>query len=92
MPERLLIVDDEPAVRLPLEAFFTGKGFEVLTAPTGAQAFEVFRSSGPDLVLLDYALPDGDGLDVLRRMRSTTLTCPSFCSLPTGRSTSRYKP
>ncbi len=76
MPERLLVVDDEAAVRLPLEIFFAGKGYDVVTAETCAQAIDLFRSSGPDLVLLDYALPDGDGLELLRGMKAHDASVP----------------
>ena len=76
MAERLLIVDDEAAVRLPLEAFFGDRGYEVVTAGSGAQALELFRSAGPDLVLLDYALPDEDGLELLRRLKSHDPSVP----------------
>ena len=71
MPDsRLLIVDDEMAVRLPLERFFTGRGFEVVTAGTVAEGLESYRTAAADVVLLDYALPDGHGLDLLRKLRA----------------------
>ena len=76
MPDRLLVVDDEPAVRRPLELFFVGRGYEVLTAGSCAQAAAVFDAAAPDLVLLDYALPDGDGLELLRRMKGQDASVP----------------
>ena len=75
---RLLLVDDEPAVRLPLERFFTGTGFEVVTAGSVAEALESYRSFPPDVVLLDYALPDGDGLGLLRQLRSVDDSIPAI--------------
>jgi DNA-binding NtrC family response regulator len=74
--DRLLIVDDEAAVRIPLDRFFAGKGFEVVTAGSAAEAEERFRSSAPDVVLLDYALPDVDGLVLLRRLKSADPDLP----------------
>jgi DNA-binding NtrC family response regulator len=77
LPEgRLLIVDDEPGVRLPLERFFTGRGLEVVTAPSIAEAIESFGSTTPDVVLLDYALPEGDGLDLLRKLKALDPSVP----------------
>jgi len=77
LPEgRLLIVDDEPGVRLPLERFFTGQGLEVVTAPSIAEAIESFGATTPDVVLLDYALPGGDGLDLLRKLKALDPSVP----------------
>jgi DNA-binding NtrC family response regulator len=77
LPEgRLLIVDDEPGVRLPLERFFTGQGLEVVTAPSIAEAIESFGATTPDVVLLDYALPEGDGLDLLRKLKALDPSVP----------------
>jgi DNA-binding NtrC family response regulator len=77
VPEgRLLIVDDESAVRLPMERFFVGHGFEVATAPSMAGAIESFGAMTPDVVLLDYGLPDGDGLDLLRRLKGLDASVP----------------
>ena len=76
--ERLLIVDDEAAIRLPLERFFTNSGFEVITAATQAEALEAYRSRPPDVVLLDYALPDGDGLGLLRQLKALDESIPAI--------------
>ncbi len=67
---RVLIVDDEPAVREGLEALLRSEGFEALTAADGASAVDLFGAAPFDLVLLDVALPGENGLDVLERLRA----------------------
>jgi DNA-binding NtrC family response regulator len=78
LDKQLLIVDDEPAVSLPLERFFAANGFDVKTAASVAEGIEAFEAAPPDVVLLDYALPDGDGLALLRRLRATDPQVPAI--------------
>lgn len=65
---RILVVDDQPTIVDLLSAVLTGQGFAVDTAGTAAQAVEKAAEQRPDLVLLDVSLPDGDGIDVRRRL------------------------
>jgi two-component system OmpR family response regulator len=68
--ETLLVVDDEPTVRELLAATLRFAGFAVTSAGTGAAAIEAAHREPPDLVLLDVMLPDLDGFEVVRRLRS----------------------
>jgi DNA-binding NtrC family response regulator len=63
--ERILVIDDEVRVRVGMRRFFEANGFEVLEAETAAAAEEEFRVRPPDLVILDYALPEKTGLELM---------------------------
>jgi DNA-binding NtrC family response regulator len=67
---RVLVVDDEPAMRAALEANFTRHGWEVTTASGTREAMERFRSSPCPLVITDMRMPDGDGLGVMQNVRA----------------------
>jgi two-component system OmpR family response regulator len=67
---RLLVVDDEATILELLSGSLRLAGFEVVTAASGAAAVRAATASRPDLVLLDVMLPDGDGFEALRRIRS----------------------
>jgi two-component system OmpR family response regulator len=68
--EQLLLVDDEENLRSMLTAALRHSGFAVETAATGRDALSLVPSVRPDLVLLDVMLPDLDGFEVCRRLRS----------------------
>jgi len=67
---RLLLVDDEENLRSMLEAALAHSGFDVHPAASGREALEAVRQVRPDLVVLDVMLPDLDGFDVVKRLRS----------------------
>ncbi len=69
-PARLLVVDDEATILELLSGSLRLAGFEVVSAASGAGALRAAASSRPDLVLLDVMMPDGDGFEALRRIRS----------------------
>ena len=69
---RVLVVEDDPAVAMPLKEGLERNGFEVSLVAYAAQVVPTVREFDPDLVLLDLGLPDGDGLDVLRDMRKSS--------------------
>ena len=64
----ILVVDDEPLIRWSLTERLKSEGYEVCDAETGAAALDAL-SEGVDLVLLDYKLPDTDGVTVLRKIK-----------------------
>jgi DNA-binding response OmpR family regulator len=66
---RVLVVDDDEAVRVLLTRYLEMEGFAVDQVPDGASALDAIASSKPDLVLLDLMLPAQDGLDILTRLR-----------------------
>jgi two-component system, OmpR family, response regulator RegX3 len=71
---KILVVEDEESISEPLAAALEREGFGTTVAATAADALESFRTRSPDLVLLDVMLPDGDGRDVLRQIRSSSRT------------------
>jgi two-component system response regulator MtrA len=70
MRGRVLVVDDDTALAEMLGIVLRGEGFDTSFCGDGAQALEAFRSSRPDLVLLDVMLPGKDGIEVCRQIRA----------------------
>jgi adenylate cyclase len=70
----VLAVDDQPANLRLLDAVLSPKGYRVIMASSGEQALELLPSSNADLVLLDIVMPDIDGYEVCRRIRSAPET------------------
>jgi two-component system OmpR family response regulator len=75
-PARLLVVDDEATILGLLAGSLRLAGFEVVTAASGAEAVRATASSRPDLALLDVMMPDGDGFEALRLIRSGGFELP----------------
>jgi two-component system response regulator MprA len=67
---RLLVVDDDPAIRQALELVLGVSGFDVATAADGRAAMRTLASERSDAVILDVLMPGIDGLEVCRRMRA----------------------
>jgi two-component system KDP operon response regulator KdpE len=66
----ILAVEDEPALRSILRALFEAENYRFIEASTAARADVEARTHKPDLMLVDLGLPDGDGLGVIRRVRT----------------------
>ena len=67
---RVLTVDDEPSLTELLAMAMRYEGWEVTTAATGTEAVQAARAVKPDAIVLDMMLPDFDGLEVMRRIRT----------------------
>lgn len=68
-PTRVLVVDDEPQIVRALKVVLREAGFEAIPAETAAQALDLAALSPPDAAIIDLVLPDGDGVEVTRRLR-----------------------
>jgi two-component system, OmpR family, response regulator RegX3 len=69
VPARILFVEDEPSISDPFSRALVREGFELVVARGAREALALSERSSFDLVLLDLALPDGDGRDVARELR-----------------------
>ena len=76
MTAEILVVDDERLIRWSLRERLTAAGFAVREAETGLEAVDAFAARTPSLVLLDLALPELDGMDVLKSVRRMDPACP----------------
>lgn len=74
MPHTILIADDDPKIRKLLNANLKSLGYETVLAADGRAALKAFDDFSPDVVLLDWMMPDVDGLTVLRQIRSKSST------------------
>jgi DNA-binding response OmpR family regulator len=70
MPGRILLVEDDESIRVQTASVLRDEGYDVDEAGTGGEALERFDRSEPDCVLLDVMLPDVDGFDTCRALRS----------------------
>ncbi len=72
VPIRILIIEDEPQMQKFLGASLESESYRTLEARTGKEGIELARTNNPDLILLDLGLPDMDGMDVTREIRTTS--------------------
>jgi two-component system KDP operon response regulator KdpE len=85
---RILIVDDEPQILRALRINLQARHYDVVTAAAGGEALHAAATHRPDLVVLDLGLPDIDGVDVIRKLRSWT---PVPIVILSGRMDSHHK-
>lgn len=71
---RILVVEDDFDISNMLRIYFSGQGYEVQVAPRGGDALSMTRKQLPNLIMLDIMLPDMNGYDVCRELRTTTRT------------------
>jgi len=69
MSKKILIVDDEPSIIVPLEFLMEQNNYEVKVADTGEKALDLIENFDPDLILLDIMLPGIDGYEVCQKIR-----------------------
>lgn len=69
MGEKILVIDDEAAIRQFLSVSLTSQGYEIIEAATGHEALSKVGPLHPDLVILDLGLPDIDGIEITRQLR-----------------------
>ena len=81
---RILIVDDQPDLRLLVRLTFEGQGYAVGEAPTGEAALAACASRVPDVVLLDVMMPGIDGYEVCRRLKADPRLGRTFVVLMTA--------
>ena len=73
---RVLVVDDDPQIVDLLSATLRFAGLEIVTATNGEAALETAADAKPDVIVLDVMLPDLDGFEIVRRLRSSGTTTP----------------
>lgn len=73
MQKKILIVDDEHKLVEMIAVYLVKEGYEVVTALSGADAMRYFIVEKPDLILLDWMMPDLSGIDILKEIRKTSL-------------------
>lgn len=74
--KKILIVDDEPHLRLLYEAELQRAGFETMTAASAKQCLEYVETMSPDLIILDIRMPDMDGVEALQRILDRDSSIP----------------
>jgi CheY-like chemotaxis protein len=74
IPRKILMVDDEPDVRMLLKARLASNGFQVLEAADGSSGIRIAETEHPDLILLDIRMPGIDGIEVYAALRQRPAT------------------
>jgi DNA-binding response OmpR family regulator len=82
---KVLVADDSPLIRRLIEVAVLDRGHEVISVENGAAAWTTFESEHPSLVIVDWQMPELDGLEVCRRIRSSPWTREVYLLVVTGR-------
>ena len=72
-PERILVIEDDKAIRALVTAALESRAMACITAGTGREAIAEASRAGPDVILLDLGLPDMDGTDIIRTVRQWSM-------------------
>jgi DNA-binding response OmpR family regulator len=84
---RILIADDDPDVLFATSKIVRSGGYQVLNASTGNECIETARAQHPDLILLDVVLPDAEGTEICRRIKTDPELKNIFVALISGKRT-----
>ena len=69
----VLLVEDDPAIREMLQSFLLSKNYKIKAAESGGVCFELLAEKNPDLILLDWMLPDTSGPEIIKKIRSNKI-------------------
>jgi DNA-binding NtrC family response regulator len=72
LPQRILVVDDDPSIRRTLNILLSKAGYEVIQACDGSEAVRLWRDGGGDLVITDLHMPQKDGIETIIELLSHT--------------------
>ena len=78
MTKEILVVDDQPGIRLLLTDVLTSEGYNITTAATGKEALDRLEEKQYSLIILDYKLPLVDGIEVLKRIEKWNIKTPAI--------------
>jgi DNA-binding response OmpR family regulator len=82
--QRILVIEDEPGAREALESLLAEEGYTVASAESGETGLRRLTDFNPDTVVCDFYLPDTDGLQILRRVRSEQGSGVTFIVITAG--------
>jgi two-component system, NtrC family, response regulator AtoC len=86
--KRILVADDDQAIRSLLKDFLGGEGYETVEARSGKEVLQAASATEPDLMILDLRMPDWDGMEVMRRLKERDLGIPVVLMTAYGTSSS----
>ena len=78
MEKEILIVDDQPGIRMLLTDILANEGYQVSTAKNGKEALDKIYANKYNLIILDYKLPIIDGVEVLQKMKQNKVEIPTI--------------
>ena len=69
----VLLVEDDTAISVMLKTYLIGKNYKVKVAESGGVCFELLSENNPDLILLDWMLPDTSGPEIIKKIRNNDI-------------------
>ena len=82
---RILVIDDDHAVRLTVQVFLERAGHEVICAADGEQGIRAFASESPQLIITDIIMPNKEGIEMIMQIRAKDATIPIIAMSGGGR-------